>query len=106
MPKLLALVGPRFPDRLRGFLLTIIVVDDVVALLVIAFVYSGSIDMVALLIAIAIFALMPAILATGFRYGPFYFVLALAAVVLFLLYSRRQWDGYAARMIRFQERPK
>ena len=33
---MLALVGPRFPDRLRAFMLTIIVVDDVVALLVIA----------------------------------------------------------------------
>ena len=33
---MLALVGPRFPDRLRAFMLTIVVVDDVVALLVIA----------------------------------------------------------------------
>ena len=39
---MLALVGPRFPDRLRGFLLTIIVVDDVIALLVIVAAYSGS----------------------------------------------------------------
>ena len=38
---MLALVGPRFPDRLRAFMLTIIVVDDVVALLVIATVYSA-----------------------------------------------------------------
>ena len=41
---MLALVGPRFPDRLRGFMLTIIVVDDVVALLVIAVAYSGDVD--------------------------------------------------------------
>src|SRR6185295_12938866 len=33
---LLALVGPRFPDRLRAFILTVVVVDDIVALLVIA----------------------------------------------------------------------
>ena len=39
---MLALVGPRFPDRLRGFLLTIIVVDDVIALLVIIAAYSGD----------------------------------------------------------------
>ena len=38
---MLALIGPRFPDRLRAFMLTIIVVDDVVALLVIAVVYSA-----------------------------------------------------------------
>src|ERR1051326_4081102 len=40
---MLALVGPRFPDRLRGFLLTIIVVDDVIALLVIALAYSEDV---------------------------------------------------------------
>ena len=39
---LLALVGPRFPDRLRAFMLTVVVVDDIVALVVIAIVYSGS----------------------------------------------------------------
>ena len=33
---MLALVGPRFPDRLRAFMLTVVVVDDIVALLVIA----------------------------------------------------------------------
>jgi Na+/H+ antiporter NhaA len=54
---MLALVGPRFPDRLRGFMLTIIVVDDVVALLVIAVAYSGHVDLGPLLIAAAGFAL-------------------------------------------------
>ena len=38
---LLALVGPRLPDRLRAFILTVVVVDDIVALVVIAIVYSG-----------------------------------------------------------------
>ena len=33
---MLALVGPRFPDRLRAFMLTVVVIDDVVALVVIA----------------------------------------------------------------------
>ena len=32
--------GPRFPDRLRAFLLTVVVVDDIVALVVIAIVYT------------------------------------------------------------------
>ena len=36
----LALVGPRFPDRLRAFMLTVVVVDDIVALVVIATVYT------------------------------------------------------------------
>ena len=39
---MLALVGPRFPDRLRAFMLTVVVVDDIVALLVIAIVYTDA----------------------------------------------------------------
>ena len=39
---LLALVGSGLPDRLRAYLLTVAVVDDIVALLVIAIAYSGS----------------------------------------------------------------
>ena len=40
---LLALVGPRFPARLRAFMLTVAVVDDIVALVVIATVYPEDI---------------------------------------------------------------
>jgi Na+/H+ antiporter NhaA len=47
----LALVGGRVPDRLRAFLLTAVVVDDLVALLVIATVYAGEIDGTALAMA-------------------------------------------------------
>jgi Na+/H+ antiporter NhaA len=42
--------------RLRVFLLTVVVIDDLVALLIIALGYSENIDVVALLIAIALFA--------------------------------------------------
>jgi len=52
---LLALVGPRFPDRLRAFMLTISVVDDLVALVVIATVYTETLRVVPLLIAVAFF---------------------------------------------------
>ena len=48
---LLALVGPRFPDRLRAFMLTVVVVDDIVALVVIAIVYTETLDVVPLLVA-------------------------------------------------------
>src|SRR5436189_636106 len=41
---LLALVGPRFPDRLRAFMLTVVVADDVFAIVVIALVYSSSVQ--------------------------------------------------------------
>jgi len=51
----LALIAPS-GTRLRVRLLTLAVFDDVVALLVIATVYTEHIDMVALLVAIALFA--------------------------------------------------
>ena len=52
---LLALVGPRFPQRLRAYLLTIAVVDDVVALVVIATVYTEEVTVSALLVAAGLF---------------------------------------------------
>ena len=78
---MLALIGPRFPDRLRAFMLTIIVVDDVVALLVIAVAYSAEVALGALLIAVGIFALILLVRAARVRYGLVYFVLAAAAWV-------------------------
>ena len=39
---LLALVGPRFPEPLRAFLLTVVIIDDLVALAVIATVYTET----------------------------------------------------------------
>ncbi|OEU88239.1 sodium:proton antiporter [Streptomyces abyssalis] len=55
---MLALVGPRFPRRLRTFMLTVTVVDDVVALAVIALVYSEHIALVPLLTACGLLALV------------------------------------------------
>ncbi len=78
---MLALVGPRFLDRLRAFMLTIIVVDDVVALLVIAIVYSGDVALEPLLIAVGVFFLILAARAAGIRHGLVYFLLAVAAWV-------------------------
>jgi Na+/H+ antiporter NhaA len=78
---MLALVGPRFPDRLRGFMLTIIVVDDVVALLVIATAYSGDVDLMSLLIAVGVFGLALFGLALRIRWSLAYFLLALVSWV-------------------------
>ena len=78
---MLALVGPRFPDRLRGFMLTVVVVDDVLALLVIAFAYSGAVDLGPLLIAAGIFSLFLVVHAAGVRHGFVYFLLAVVAWV-------------------------
>jgi Na+/H+ antiporter NhaA len=78
---MLALLGRRSPDRLRGFMLTIIVVDDVVALLVIAVAYSGHVAIEPLLIAAAAFGLILLALALRVRPGFLYFLLAALAWV-------------------------
>ena len=81
---MLALVGPRFPDRLRGFMLTIIVVDDVVALLVIAVAYSGHVALEPLLISVGVFGLVLIALAARIRQSLVYLLLAtIAWVALF-----------------------
>ena len=70
---LLALVGSHFPSRLRAFLLTVSVVDDVIALAVIAFFYSSNVDTEALLIAAAIFCVILVIRFVRLRYGLRYY---------------------------------
>ena len=66
---LLALVGPRFPDRLRAFLLTVVVVDDLVALVVIATVYTETLRLVPLAVAVGLFAAVLVVRSTSFRPG-------------------------------------
>ncbi len=61
----LALLTPRAATRLRVFLLTLAVVDDLSALLVIATVYSKDVSLVALVVAAALFAVLLAL-----RYAP------------------------------------
>ncbi len=77
----LALVGPRFPARLRAFMLTITVVDDLIALAVIAIVYSGHVAVPALLVALAVFGVVLAIRASRVRYGFVYALLGAVAWV-------------------------
>ena len=78
---LLALVGSHFPTRLRAFLLTVSVVDDVVALGVIAVFYSTAIAWRALGIAAAVFAVILVVRAARIRVGLVYFLLGGAAWV-------------------------
>jgi Na+/H+ antiporter NhaA len=66
---LLALVGPRFPARLRAFMLTIAVVDDIVALIVIAVFYSEDIEPRPLIVGIVIFSALLVARAAGVRNG-------------------------------------
>src|SRR3989440_8071036 len=78
---LLALVGPRFPDRLRAFMLTVAVVDDIVALVVIATVYTDTLRLVPLLAAAAFFGAVLVVRSVRMRMGLFYFVLGAGAWV-------------------------
>jgi len=78
---LLALVGKGLPDRLRAYLLTVAVVDDIIALLVIAIVYSSSISFVALVIALGLFGSILVVRAADIHFGPLYFLLGTAVWV-------------------------
>ncbi|MFD7154043.1 Na+/H+ antiporter NhaA [Kribbella sp. NPDC059898] len=55
---LLALVGRGVPDRVRVFLLTVFVVDDLLALVVIAVVYSADVKLVPLVLAVVAFVVV------------------------------------------------
>jgi Na+/H+ antiporter NhaA len=78
---LLALVGPRFPDRLRAFMLTVVVVDDIVALVVIATVYSDTLHVAPLLAAFAFFGAVLVARSLHVRAGLVYALLGGAAWV-------------------------
>ena len=75
----LALVGRHLPDRVRTYLLTFSVVDDLAGIAVIAFVYSGQIHVDALLTGLAILGGVAVLRAAGVRYGPAYALLGVAA---------------------------
>ncbi|MDX6238718.1 MAG: hypothetical protein QOG10_3533 [Kribbellaceae bacterium] len=72
---LLALFGRRVPDRMRVFLLTVFVVDDLVALLVIVVVYSAHVELLPLGIAIAAFAVLVLAVRLQVRRGLVFLVL-------------------------------
>jgi len=75
---MLALVGRRFPFRLRTFMLTFSVVDDLIALVVIATVYAAAIDRQALLLGAALFALIVLAVRLGVHRGGFYAAVGVA----------------------------
>lgn len=74
----LAIIGPKFPARLRTFLLTLAVVDDVGALLAIALFYSDELSVRPLLITALLIAALAAVrLLPMMARGPAYCALAL-----------------------------
>jgi NhaA family Na+:H+ antiporter len=74
----LALLGSRVPSSLKLFLLTLAVVDDVGAIVVIAVFYSGTIDMAALSAAAAGLALSLMLRRLRVDWPPIYVFLAVA----------------------------
>jgi Na+/H+ antiporter NhaA len=76
---LLALLGRVVPDRVRVFLLTVFVVDDLSALVVIAVVYSDRIVILPLSVAVAVFALL--LVATALRMRQRYVYAGLGIVI-------------------------
>jgi Na+/H+ antiporter NhaA len=76
---MLVLVGPRFPERLRAFMLTFAVVDDLLALSVIAIVYSRHVTVVPLLIGGGLLALAVTSARLGVRSGALLLLLGLGA---------------------------
>jgi Na+/H+ antiporter NhaA len=80
----LALVGPRFSERLRALLVTIVVVDDLVALVVIATVYTDDVKLAALLAGAALFGVVLAVRALRVTRGAVYLLLGGAVWVALL----------------------
>jgi Na+/H+ antiporter NhaA len=81
----LAIIGPQCPARLRTFLLTLAVVDDVGALLAIALFYSDHVSLVPLLVAVVLIAGLAAARLLPAGRGPAYSVLAFALWLALLL---------------------
>jgi Na+/H+ antiporter NhaA len=79
----LALLGSAVPDRVRTYLLTFALVDDIAGIIVIAVVYGGHLDLPALGVGLAILAGVLVARWRGVRSGPFYLLLGFAAWVAF-----------------------
>lgn len=121
----LAIIKPMFPSRLRTFLLTLAVVDDVGALCVIALFYSDRIDVVPLVVSIVLIAAIALVRLLPAARGPAYAALGfslwvsmymagvhptLAGVAVALLipvYSpeRSQVEEVVARIRAFRQSP-
>jgi Na+:H+ antiporter, NhaA family len=102
----LALLGSRIPQHLRVFMLSLAIVDDLGAILVVAFGYSSQIAWSALALAALGIALVRAMALLGFRGFPIFFLIGafiwlavdasgvhatIAGVVLGLMTPARRW---------------
>ena len=81
---MLAIVGARYPTSLRAFILTVAVVDDLVALVVIAIAFTTTVHAVALAVGITVFILILVLRNRGVHNGGPYLALGIVAWVAFL----------------------
>ncbi len=106
---MLALVGPRFPDRLRAFLLTVSVVDDIASLIVIGTVYTTDFKPAPLVLAAVVLVVVEVLARAGVQRGLIYFALGAVAwyatmksgidpVVVGLVMGLMTWASPAARV--------
>jgi Na+/H+ antiporter NhaA len=79
----LALVGPGVPDRVRTYLLTFALADDVAGIVVIALAYSGHLNLAALAAGLVILGVVIVVRQRGVRNGTVYLLLGVAAWVAF-----------------------
>src|SRR6201996_2003528 len=77
----LALVGPGLPDRVRTYLLTFSVVDDLASIVVIALVYSGHVRVMPLVIGFLLLVLEAVLRFRGVRFGALHLLIGVAAWV-------------------------
>ena len=75
--------GSRLPDRVRTYLLTFSVVDDLAGIAVIAIFYSSHVRWLPLLIGAALLAADGFLTRRGFRNAPVYLLIGVAAWVAF-----------------------
>src|SRR6201997_880684 len=76
---MLALVGSGVPDRVRTYLLTFAIVDDVAGIIIIALAYSGHIDVTALAVGLVILAAVAVARTRRLRIGAVYLALGVGA---------------------------
>ncbi|AMO63459.1 sodium/proton antiporter, NhaA family [Mycolicibacterium phlei] len=96
----LAIIKPKFPGRLRIFLLTLAVVDDIGALGVIALFYTERISVVPLVISVFLVAAIAAVRLLPAGRGPAYAVLGFALwVALYLSGMHPTLAGVAVALL-------
>ncbi len=80
---MLALVGSGVPDRVRTYLLTFVIVDDIAGIAVIAGAYSRHLDFVALAVGLAVLGLVGFARVLDVRRGVVYALLGVVAWAAF-----------------------